>query len=468
MSPIDEPRLSPWEEEGRRHGAALDACHFVVIAGDDPAAAAELALGLARVQARRRRAAVADAVGELPCIEDLAPMDAPHGIVDVCLHGVSLAQVAHRVDAAGSLEVLPSGSVPFDRTAVLQSPRWQRLAAEFRDTGSILLVVVPTDEPAVDAILPLTDGVVLAGRAQPWPASRVLLYVRAPGSGTYGALLGPPTPVFTRRVAPLPQRAAPAARLTTARPALPPEPSSWPRWITVAVTLLIATAVFWRGNAASPNIPSAAPTDSAALTAPDSTAAADSAADSAAVDTLGAPSSAPEAVAQRAAAAAADSNRRAAAWSVELAVLTSATSANARLDDDALRSLPATTWAPVSDSSGDRTWRLYAGAAADRAVADSLLTGLRARGVLPPGAGRVVRLPFAVVVQSGATRDEASFLVMGLRSKGLPVYPLVEEDGSMRMYAGAFERAADAALLVATLRANGETPSVTYRIGRTP
>ena len=61
-----------------------------------------------------------------------------------------------------------------------------------------------------------------------------------------------------------------------------------------------------------------------------------------------------------------------------------------------------------------------------------------------------------------------SFFATGLRSKGLPVYPLIGEDGQVRLYAGAFERAADAAPLVATLRANGETPSVSYRIGRTP
>ena len=88
--------------------------------------------------------------------------------------------------------------------------------------------------------------------------------------------------------------------------------------------------------------------------------------------------------------------------------------------------------------------------------------------MVPAGAGEVVRLPYAVVVQSGVTRDEASFFATGLRAKGLPVYPLIGEDGQVRLYAGAFERAGDAALLVATLRANGETPSVTYRIGRTP
>jgi hypothetical protein len=80
----------------------------------------------------------------------------------------------------------------------------------------------------------------------------------------------------------------------------------------------------------------------------------------------------------------------------------------------------------------------------------------------------VVRLPFAVVVQSGVTRDEASLLGTGYRGKGLAVYSLALPDGRVRMYIGAYERAADAALQVASLRVNNERPSVTYRIGRLP
>jgi hypothetical protein len=417
MSPFDEPRLSPWEEEGRRHGSAVDDCHFVVLLGDDPAAAAELALGLARVQARRRRAAVADAVGELPCIEDLAPMDAPHGIVDVCIHGVSLAQVAHRVDAAGSLEVLPSGPIPFDRAAVLRSPRWERLAAEFRETGAILLLVAPVDEPGVASILPLADGVVLTGRAQPWPGARVLLYVKSPGSGSYGALSGRPTPAYTPAPAPDPapaftrsptpaHRATPAPRHTTARPPLQEESNHWPLWVTVATGVLLLGGALWQWYSAN-----RAPQPGRTAVAADST---------------GAASFSPDSFARRAAAVAADSDRRAAAWTVDLGGYASATDANERLEDDALRALPATTWSPVTDLAGNLSWRLYAGAWADRAPADSLLADLRARAVIPADAGSVVRLPFAVVVQSGITRDEASFFATGLRQKGLPVYPLIE------------------------------------------
>ena len=132
------------------------------------------------------------------------------------------------------------------------------------------------------------------------------------------------------------------------------------------------------------------------------------------------------------------------------------------------RDLPALTYAPVADSSGERGFRLLAGAYRDRSAAASLLAALRARAVLRASEGRVLRAPFALVMQSGVTRDEASFYITGFRAKGLPVYSLVQDDGQLRLYAGAFERAADAALLVAAARANGESPSVTYRTGRSP
>ena len=54
------------------------------------------------------------------------------------------------------------------------------------------------------------------------------------------------------------------------------------------------------------------------------------------------------------------------------------------------------------------------------------------------------------------------------RSKGLAAYALLQDDGRMRLYAGAFERAEDAVLLAAAFRADGEAPIVTYRMGRLP
>ncbi len=449
-TPFEEPRLSPWEEEGRRQAAMLDRCSFVVVVGDDPSAAAELALGMARAHARRRRVAVADAVGELPPIEDLAPIDAPYGIVDVFVHGVSLSRAAQSVDPSGNLNVLPSGPMPLDRTAVLRSPRWGRIAAEFRDAGALLLLIAPADEPAVETVLPLADGVVLVGRAPPFAGARVLLAVQAPGLSGSPAPRPRATPsVPTGRVTPI-ERGAPAARLTTARPERPAPRRRWPVWVAAGLAVIIAAGALWRVTRSRP----IASTPARTTTRLDSAASSDAAP---AVD-----------LAARAAAAAADSEVRSSAYAVELAVLTSATGANVRLEWNMFRDLPALTYAPVADSSGERGFRLLAGAYRDRSAAESLLAALRARAVLRASEGRVLRAPFALVMQSGVTRDEASFYITGFRAKGLPVYSLVQDDGQLRLYAGAFERAADAALLVAAARANGESPSVTYRTGRSP
>jgi hypothetical protein len=51
------------EAEGRRIATALDECGSAIVVGDDPAGAAEVALGIARAQARRRRVAVVDLIG---------------------------------------------------------------------------------------------------------------------------------------------------------------------------------------------------------------------------------------------------------------------------------------------------------------------------------------------------------------------------------------------------------------------
>ncbi len=236
--------LSPWEEEGRRQAAALDGCGFVLVVGGDPIAAAELALGIGRVQARRRRVAVADAVGELGPIEDLAPMNAAHGIADVFVRGLPLEQAAHRVDAAGNLHVLPSGSGPLDYGAVLRSARWEGLSAEFREAEALLLVVVPNDEPAVDAL-----AAARGRRRAAWDAcSRSwaraccsMCAVPDPGGHDMervtGAISALTQPQGDR------ETSASSARPSTVRAVAPPPPrrSSAPAWIgALAVLALLA------------------------------------------------------------------------------------------------------------------------------------------------------------------------------------------------------------------------------------
>ena len=83
-----------WEEVGREIAPALDAASAVVVIGDDPVAAAEVALGAGRVQGARRRVAIGDLVGEVEPLQALVTGDDPHGLVDSFLYGVSPSDAA--------------------------------------------------------------------------------------------------------------------------------------------------------------------------------------------------------------------------------------------------------------------------------------------------------------------------------------------------------------------------------------
>src|SRR5919109_5277437 len=125
----------PTEEESERAAAMLDGLRAAIVLGREPVDAARAALSLARVQARRRRVAVGDLVGELPPIESLVPAEATHGLVDSFLYGVSLSKVAYPVDPARNLFVLPSGATPLDQEEMLRSDRWQRIVDGFGSAG---------------------------------------------------------------------------------------------------------------------------------------------------------------------------------------------------------------------------------------------------------------------------------------------------------------------------------------------
>jgi hypothetical protein len=154
-------------------------------------------------------------------------------------------------------------------------------------------------------------------------------------------------------------------------------------------------------------------------------------------------------------------------FAVRLGELSSYSGAIARLAQEATRGTPAATYAPDTATAGHYVFRLYAGALRTDTAADSLLRQLRARRVAGPDA-RVARVPYALLVQSGIARDQVASFVSGYDAKGLRVYPLLQSDGSVSLYAGAFESPDQARVLLTTFRARGESPSVTYRTGRTP
>jgi hypothetical protein len=118
-------------------------------------------------------------------------------------------------------------------------------------------------------------------------------------------------------------------------------------------------------------------------------------------------------------------------------------------------------------SDGNRVWyRTTAGAYPKRVQAESLLTALRQRGVVNAASGGVVKLPYALLLEDRVPAAVVPRRILALRDKGVTAYPLSRGDGTVALYAGAFETADEAALLAQSLRGAGLSPTLVYRTGR--
>ncbi|MDQ2932414.1 MAG: hypothetical protein M3Y05_16560 [Gemmatimonadota bacterium] len=574
------PILSMWEAEGNRHAAALDACAGAVVIGERPSTAAEVALGIARVQARRRRVAVADTVGELGPLEDLVPMDAPYGLIDSFFYGVSLNKIAYTVDPAKNLIIFPSGAPPIDHEALLGSDRWVKLLDGFRAADGLLLIVAPAESSALSSLIQVMDGVVLVGNVAAAPGTRVLAHARLPviparptppseaaisSTPSMRAPTSFPTPV--RPSAPVsaaapaappaspPQPPAPPAPL--AEPPVPPRPSfhdwsaiqaipegpendvadtddiddeqeqvanpsrgsrglsaeveelpphervdehvertpnpelvpPWAReeeftgpsaprpgngkavsfWVAIIFGAFIAAALLtWlttsmlsRNDGADSF---AAKPDSAHPAAHVIAAPAPTALAAPVPSPSTNPTSIPHVSALASAAASTDS--ASSPYSVVLADVSTLTGANGELEQASARSFPVVTFAPYPRADGQLSYVVIAGAFPDSVGADSLLRAVREKRYRNANAAHIVKLPYAVLVQKGVSQDQASMFVRAYLSKGLPVYPLLQPDGSATLFAGAFRTVEQAQPLVTSFKANGDQPTVTIRTGR--
>ncbi|MEP7086651.1 MAG: hypothetical protein ABI884_04900 [Gemmatimonadota bacterium] len=569
------PILSMWEAEGNRHASALDACAGAVVIGERPSTAAEVALGIARVQARRRRVAVADTVGELGPLEDLVPMDAPYGLIDSFFYGVSLNKIAYTVDPAKNLIIFPSGAVPIDHEALLGSDRWVKLLEGFRAADGLLLIVAPAESSALSSLIQVMDGVVLVGNVAAAPGTRVLAHARLPMIPTRPTLASvaqvQPTRVSTSTTSspppfspasiappPMPREPTPASVAPVAPPpasppapaeAEPPKRPSFHDWSAIAAVPdddeapssrasedeareerrparssreqlppheMIAEGADTAANDGEVALvpkwareeeftgPSAPPSGSAKAISfwvaivfgafiaaalltwlttsmlsrndgsdsfaakPDSSHPAAHVLAATAPTRLAAPASAPIAAPRDSAAASAAPvvAPSGSPYSVVLADVSTLTGANGELDQASGRGFPVVTFAPYPRADGQLSYVVISGAAADSASADSLLGAVRAKHYRNAGAAHVVKLPYAVMIQKGVSQDQASMFVRAYLSKGLPVYSLLQSDGSATLYAGAFRGVEQAQPLVTSFKANGDKPTVEIRTGR--
>jgi hypothetical protein len=470
MTSIPASQPDSWENEGQQLASLLDNAYAVVVASLDSNAAAAVAIGIARVQGAVRRVAIADLIGEAPALEALNQSDDPHGISDSFLYGVSLNRIAHQVNAAGSVFLMPSGTESVAHEAVYANDRWRRLAAGFQQVGALLVVVAVPGTPGfaelcgyIGALLPIGDT-----RFPMPPGVPILAPAPAP----------PPAPKAT----PTPPRAT-AAR---AREAALETSDGRRRKVLAAITVLFAVAIgvgtFWSQIVSRLPAPvaawftSAAPDTTAMLVKPtpmDSTARGDgrmdstaAARDTAVTDTTARDSAGRVSDAGAGAASApltlanpADANRAAR----HAIFYTSANTRDQAIVDTRLKELPGLAVTPLM-LDGTPWFRVFIGASPDADGAKILLAQLRARKLI--GGGSITSVPYALRLEGGVAAPMVPTRISEYGKRGILAYSLVQANGSATLYTGAFESPAQAIMLSDSLRALGLTPVLAYRTGR--
>lgn len=435
MVMIAPQAASLWESAGQRAAPSLTGVSIAAVLGVDPASTAAVALGLARAQSQRRRVVLCDLFEEGSAITKLVGDGDLTGVSDVIEHGVSLGFAARHADRVGNLLVVPPGYDTPLAPAVLEHPRWRRLAAEFHDADALLLLALPANAASIRPLLDVVDGVVTVDTPSTTAAqTKVLAEVtravrRTPVTPSAGAL-----PVHPPVVEPPPKR-------PHERPRHNEHPAAW---TTTAIGLVAAAVLMVVGYFAFANRRS-------------QTSSRDSA-----VDTVSAAGTAY--VDERAVVNPLDSIR-AAAFSIE------ASAANTTFGAfEAMRTwssaTSAATFVPVQQNEGAAVWyRVRLGAFARASDAAAFVDSIRTRFDSTTGIGAVIRAPFAFVIdstRSGLARE----LVETYRQRGVPAYGLADSNDLVRIYVGAFESPLDAERMRGTLIAANINAALAYRVGR--
>jgi hypothetical protein len=444
---VTEAQLAAWEAAGRRAAQSLpEDAGAIVVLGKGVESTARAALGLARALAETRQVALADLLGESATLAALVDDPAAPGIADSFVHGVSLNRVARPVPGTERLFILPAGGIEAAASDVLASTRWDRLARGFRQVNALLIVAASADEPEAEGLARRLGGAMAVGTD----------VVLGPDVRTLATLLPLPAAVAPREPADPAGDAESGGRLSAAR-LTPPLTYVLPgeagadavpvrRRVIEFVALLAAVVVGYvvvqrlQAPKAAPAVVAAAPVELAPPV------------DTVPIDTTGLVIDNP-----------ADSGV-AVGFTVELLAANTLGGAVLTLKD----SLPAGTVAPaLLGPSRARWFRVVAGAFATRRDADSLLADLVRRKRAPEGSARVIQAPLAFRLEAGVSFDTTPLALTRWRRTGLPVYALVQDDGKVTIFTGAFERLDQAALLVPALRAANVPPDLAYRTGRT-
>ncbi len=410
-----------WEAEGARVAGSLEDVAAAVVIGGEPEAALLVALAIARGQADGRRVAIGDLVGGLEPLE--ARPNEP-GLLECFRDGVSVSSIGWAISDEPPIFALPSGHGPVAERWLMESARWSRLVAGFREVDALLLLVAPAHAPGLASLIDAVDGVVAVDLppvlTRAWP---LIATVDRPE---------PELPVIGT-----PAQAAEPVRVPAAGRA-----RAW-RALAAVGAVTVAGVGAWVGFGGQVDAPVVSTAEATPV-------------EPVPTDTITLPpvvNPEDEAIARN--------------FAVELVAANTLAGANSRLVMRG-QELPAPTLAPVQLTSDGRPWfRALTGAWHERDEAQAWLDALRDRGLLRQDVGRVLRVPYALLLASGIRPPDVPAALARWDAVGIPAYALVQDDGSARVFAGAFETSGQAALLAKSLRDLGTAPVVAFRTGRT-
>jgi len=445
-----------WVAEGARVAERVIGVSAVVIVGREPEVAALVARGIADVASGERAVAIADLIGGVPTLT--VPREVP-GLRECFRDGDPVSGTAQPLEDQPRVFVLPQGAARLDAYSLAGHPRWGPLIAGFRRTEGLLLIVALAGTDGLDTLIAVTDGVV----AVDLPPVLIRQFPLVATVDRPEEL--PPIVVSEASRARLEERQLAAA--TGPDPEAPPPPSRWaalsptgpPRTAAMVVIGMTALVIGALWSVRGPGValrerlrvtPTAAsPVGGLALadTTPPPVIPVDTI-------TLGPVVNPQDSIA-------------AADFTVQLVAANSVAGANSSLVRRSGSSLPAATIAPVQLDMDGRTWyRALVGAWRDRTEAERFLEGLRRDGTVAAESGRVLRAPYALQLAEGMAAAEVPAALARWSSLGVAAYALAQDDGRVRLLAGAFETPGQAAVLAVSLRDAGIPPVVVFRIGR--
>ncbi len=407
----------------------------VIVTGKDVGHAATLAVSVARAAAGTRRVALGDLAGDLAPVYALSGGEDAVGLAECFRDGLSLNDIARPVSDHPNLFVLPAGHGVRTEPSLASAERWTRLIRGFAEAGGLLILVVPESSPVIGVLTAAGAVTLYAGRAAEAPAG---VHVAA----TIGAAVH--------------------------AVATPSRPGAVRAWHVAAASLLAAAVCGWGAIAL---IHAANAPDGVVVVAPALRLETERPVGAPGVGAAPGPSrTAPDTVSITERTPEND-RARIAPFVVEVVAANTASNANSLLRDATDgRVLPVPTIAVVSVPAGrgqvSRWHKVMFGAWRSEAEALVALEALRKQDVVAVDGGAIVRAPYAVLLVDSASVERARAVMDVWRAKGVTPYALAQDDGTMRVYAGAFETVAQAVTMAAMIRAAGGPSVVAYRTGR--